>query len=136
MNKLLKISSIVYIVLAAIGIVTGIVTAVGGGVAMGATDEAALAIGAVGMAVGITVALSNVWGIVCGIVGVNASKGGRKALIATVVLAAISIISSLYSMISFAVSTGVFPWFLLTGLVLPVIMIIPAIMILKDAKKL
>ncbi len=135
MNKILKIASIVYIVLAAIGIVFGIVTAVGGGVAMGETDEAALAIGAVGMAVGITLVLSNIWGIVSGIVGIRASKGGRKALIATVVLAALSIVSSLYSMISFTVSTGSFVWFQLTGLVLPVIMIIPAIMILKDAKK-
>ena len=136
LSKVLKIVSIIYIVLAAIGIVGGIIaTIVGGATTAVAEDDATTIIGAAALAFGIVMILSNAWGIVCGIVGIKASKGGKKALIATVILAGIAIATSLYTIISTAISTGTFQIAFLSSIVLPVAIIVPAIMMLKDPSK-
>lgn len=119
---MLKVVGILYIIFAALSILTGLLAVVGGaalGVAGG--ESLALRLGALAMILGFVAILSSVFSLVVGILGVKwcnrPDKAGTLFVlgIILIVLAALSLLSSFGGDSSSSVVSG------LIGLVLPVL---------------
>ena len=122
-NTLLKVISIVYIIVSALGILLGLLVAVLGGAVLGAASES-LGVGlAVGGSLGVLLLAGSALSLAAGIVGVKGKFRGAKVLgIIILVLGVIGSVSSLFTTLD--LKSAIVP--ALLELILPVLYVIGA----------
>ena len=124
-NTLLKVVSIIYIVVAALGIVLGLLVAVLGGAVLGSAAESAGFGLAVGGIMGVLMVGGSVYNLVAGILGVKGKFTGCKVMgIIALVFAVISAVVSLFTTTD--LSRAILP--AVAALVLPVLYVCGAFM--------